>query len=269
MNKQAWLTTSWDDGHPLDFRVADMLARHGLTGTFYIPRLAPTGTMTVSQVRDLGSAFEIGSHTMNHVFLDTASDEQARREIFDSRAWVEDTIGRPCPMFCPPGGKFTGTHIDLIRKAGYRALRSVELVSMDHPRDLGDGLYLMPTTVHAFPQPPHAYLKNALKRRRLGNLWNYIVHGRSIDWTSLGSKLLSRVVHHGGVFHLWGHSWELQETSQWERLDQVLFNMKQWSEVAPCVTNGEVIERWSSRAEPNIKTTTSGDLSAGRASAIR
>jgi hypothetical protein len=30
------VTTSWDDGHPADERVLDMLAERGLRGTFYI-----------------------------------------------------------------------------------------------------------------------------------------------------------------------------------------------------------------------------------------
>jgi peptidoglycan/xylan/chitin deacetylase (PgdA/CDA1 family) len=94
MIRKAWLTTSWDDGHPLDFKIADMLSRFGLTGTFYIPHSAPNITMSREQIRDLGSAFEIGSHTINHVFLDGATDEQARTEIIDSKAWVQDVMGR-------------------------------------------------------------------------------------------------------------------------------------------------------------------------------
>jgi peptidoglycan/xylan/chitin deacetylase (PgdA/CDA1 family) len=119
MIRKAWLTTSWDDGHPLDFKIADMLSRFGLTGTFYIPHSAPNITMSREQIRDLGSAFEIGSHTINHVFLDGATDEQARTEIIDSKAWVQDVMGKPCPMFCPPGGKFADRDIKLIREAGY------------------------------------------------------------------------------------------------------------------------------------------------------
>jgi peptidoglycan/xylan/chitin deacetylase (PgdA/CDA1 family) len=179
MIRKAWLTTSWDDGHPLDFKIADMLSRFGLTGTFYIPHSAPNITMSREQIRDLGSAFEIGSHTINHVFLDGATDEQARTEIIDSKAWVQDVMGKPCPMFCPPGGKFADRDIKLIREAGYSGFRSVELVSIDHPRDLGGGLQLLPTTIHAFPQPASAYFKNAIKRRRPGNLWNFIVRGHS------------------------------------------------------------------------------------------
>ena len=42
---------SWDDGHPLDVRVAYLLAKYGLRGTFYIPGGAEHGTMTVNQIR--------------------------------------------------------------------------------------------------------------------------------------------------------------------------------------------------------------------------
>ena len=45
MNPHAFMTTSWDDGHPLDYRIAEMLQEYGLRGTFYIPKQASTGTM--------------------------------------------------------------------------------------------------------------------------------------------------------------------------------------------------------------------------------
>ena len=32
----AIVTTSWDDGHSTDLRVAELLAAHGLKGTFYV-----------------------------------------------------------------------------------------------------------------------------------------------------------------------------------------------------------------------------------------
>ena len=37
--RKAIVTTSWDDGHPLDLRVVDLLARYGIKGTFYVPLL--------------------------------------------------------------------------------------------------------------------------------------------------------------------------------------------------------------------------------------
>ena len=63
------ITTSWDDGHPLDFRVAEMLSRHNLRGTFYVPRTADNATMSAAEVRELGASFELGAHTLAHVDL--------------------------------------------------------------------------------------------------------------------------------------------------------------------------------------------------------
>ena len=36
--KQIIVTTSWDDGHPLDFKIASLLEEYNLKGTFYIPK---------------------------------------------------------------------------------------------------------------------------------------------------------------------------------------------------------------------------------------
>jgi peptidoglycan-N-acetylglucosamine deacetylase len=125
MKPATFITTSWDDGHPLDLRVAEMLAKYGLSGTFYVPMTAERATMTVAQVRDLSSAFEVGAHTLHHVDLRGAADQIASREIAESKAWLEESTGLPCPMFCPPKGRFFGRHLDMIRKAGYFGVRTV------------------------------------------------------------------------------------------------------------------------------------------------
>jgi peptidoglycan/xylan/chitin deacetylase (PgdA/CDA1 family) len=243
MSKAALLTTSWDDGHPLDLRLATMLHKHRLTGTFYIPRDASTGTMSAAHVRELSAQFEIGSHTLDHTFLDTVNDAVARLQIVDSKKWVEDVTGKPCTMFCPPGGKYAERDVEMIRDAGYHAFRSVELMSVDHPRDLGNGLCLLPTTIHAFPQPPQAYVKNAIKRRNASNLWRYILHGHTLDWTRLAESMLQLVSTQGGVFHLWGHSWELETTAQWKRLEEVFQLMSIGARSIKCVTNGELVSQ--------------------------
>lgn len=234
---QAYLTTSWDDGHPSDLRLAELLARHGLTGTFYIPRSIETGVMQESDIRTLSSNFEIGAHTLNHVFLPTADDAIARAEISGSKKWVEDVTGQPCPMFCPPGGRFKPRHRQMFRDAGYTGIRTVELLSVDFPR-LREGVAEMPTTIQAFPQPRRNYLKNLIKRRAVANFWLYARHGHSRNWATLARRLLQRTLRVGGVFHLWGHSWELDQAGLWDRLDDVLKMMGDVREQAPCLTNG-------------------------------
>ena len=58
------ITTSWDDGHQLDLRVAELLTKYRLHGTFYIPKAAENGTMKTAQIRELSRAFEIGEFEM-------------------------------------------------------------------------------------------------------------------------------------------------------------------------------------------------------------
>jgi peptidoglycan/xylan/chitin deacetylase (PgdA/CDA1 family) len=239
MTATAHITTSWDDGHPSDFRVAELLAKYGLRGTFYVPRSAETPTMTADRARDLAADFEIGAHTIRHVVLTTASDEHAKQEIVASKAWVEDLTGRPCPMFCPPQGKFARRHLEMIRAAGFTGVRTVELLSLDFPRPAA-GLVVMPTTVQAQPHGVGAFARNLAKRLAARNLWLALLHGRTTDWLKLTERLLARAVSRGGVFHLWGHAWELDAAEQWARLEQALRLMGEFTHAAPAMTNGEI-----------------------------
>ena len=254
MSKPLFITTSWDDGNPADMRVAEMLSRHGLTGTFYVPRSIETGVMSSPQLRELAQNFEIGAHTLNHTFLTDVDLPKATDEIAGSKKWVEDSTGNPCPMFCPPAGRYKPQHLPIFKKSGFVGIRTVEFMSFDLPRSDKSGLLEMPTTMQAFPQPVRNYLKNLAKRHAWGNLWRYVVHGRSRDWVVLARNLLDRAAQEGGVFHLWGHSWELEQTDQWSRLDQVLKVLGEVTSAgeAACVTNGQlchhVLARQSSDA---------------------
>jgi peptidoglycan/xylan/chitin deacetylase (PgdA/CDA1 family) len=233
-----FLTTSWDDGHPLDFRIADLLSKYGLTGTFYIPRRCQTPTMSADQVRELSRYFQIGAHTMDHVFLDSCGEQTAFDQIAQSKGWVEEVTGKPCPMFCPPGGKFNPRRLAQIEAAGFKAIRTVEMMSVARPA-FHNGLLIMPTTLQAHPHSPTVYLRNVLKRKGR-NLWLYLTHGRNPDWLKLAERLLATTIARGGVFHLWGHSWEIEEHKQWSQLEDVLKMMSEHRHIAPCVTNWQV-----------------------------
>lgn len=242
MKTLARMTTSWDDGHPLDLRVAELLARYGLRGTFYVPKSSEFGTMTPTQVREIGRSFELGGHTLHHVDLTRTDNNHARREIIDCKSWLEDATGTPSNMFCPPRGHFARQHLHLIAEAGFRGVRSVELLSLECPRQLHrvQPLVLMSTSVQAFPHRWSAYARNALKRGALRNCWRYSFGGRSGDWTRLARTMITSVMERGGVFHLWGHSWEIEQTGQWRQLDEILRFMGQNVTQAPPHTNGEV-----------------------------
>jgi len=242
MKTLALMTTSWDDGHPLDFRLAELLSKHGLKGTFYIPKRAENITMAEARVRELAQIVEVGAHTMRHTFLDGADLPTAEREITESKRWVEDVTGKPCAMFCPPGGKFDQRHLRMVKAAGYTGLRSVELLSLAEPTH-EMGVMVVPTTIQAYPHLRRTYLTNVAKRLALKNLVGYLRCRGPADWVELARRMLKQVSEVGGVFHLWGHSWELEETGQWENLERLFAIMSQHLPSVPCVTNLELCER--------------------------
>ena len=49
MNRKLVVTTSWDDGYPADLRVAELLAKHGVAGTFYVPNRNLEGRPVLSE----------------------------------------------------------------------------------------------------------------------------------------------------------------------------------------------------------------------------
>ena len=237
--RRSVVTTSWDDGHPLDLRIADLLASYGLTGTFYVSRKASWPIMTSPEIRGLSSKFEIGGHLIEHLSLDQLPDEQALEQLSGSRAWIEEVTGKPCRALCFPGGKYRHDQLGLVQKAGYLAARTTELLSTAFPRQL-NGLALLSTTVQAYPHSRLTYAKNALKRRLLVNLFRTRALFYGHDWLALARNLLDRTLRHGGVFHLWGHSWEIEQEQQWDRLKELLAVIAANRDKLAIVTNSEL-----------------------------
>jgi hypothetical protein len=126
-----------------------------------------------------------------------------------------------------------------VREAGCQAARTVELLSTRSPQCV-DGLWLIPTTVQVFPHGPSAYAKNALKRFSSSVMFRPRGGLIARDWAALAKELFFRTIERGGVFHLWGHSWEIEEQGQWENLENFLMTMCRWREELKGVTNSEL-----------------------------
>jgi peptidoglycan/xylan/chitin deacetylase (PgdA/CDA1 family) len=239
MERKFLVTTSWDDGHPLDLRVADLLQKCGLAGTFYVPRSSQKPVMNRSQIRELNTSFEIGAHTLEHVMIDRLSDREASMQLSGSREWIEGVTGKSCRVFCFPGGKFRNNQLPLVRQAGYQAARTVELLSIAAPHWVS-GLYVMPTTIQVFPHGACTYARNVAKRFSAAHFVSLPAALRSKGWAVLATEMLTRAIENGGVFHLWGHSWEIEEQGEWESLEALLTTMGSYREKWKSVTNGEL-----------------------------
>src|SRR5439155_1135405 len=144
------ITTSWDDGHPMDLRVAELLTRYGLPGTFYVPLSNSRPTLSTAEIRGLSQQFEIGAHTVNHVRLTALADSEAQEQVTDSKKQLEDILGKPCSIFCFPGGSYSKIHFRMLREAGFVGARTVKLLSLERPCAI-DEIAVIPTTIQAYP----------------------------------------------------------------------------------------------------------------------
>jgi len=244
-----YITTSWDDGHPLDLRLAELLARYGLPGTFYVPRRAEQAVMADTQLRELAKAFEIGAHTLSHVVLPGVADSVAEREIRDSKTYLQDLLGRPVPMFCFPRGRFRARHVRMLTRAGFLGARTTELFSLRPPVHR-DGIVLLPTSIQAYPHGPVSYLRNFARRFAWANFRCYVQVSEGRAWGRTAAALLNYAANRGGVFHLWGHSWEIEACNQWRQLEDVFRLVNEQKPNARFLSNGEICDSIRRSAGP-------------------
>jgi hypothetical protein len=81
----------------------------------------------------------------------------------------------------------------------------------------------MPTSVQAFPHSQLDYLKNFLTSGDFRRNWSHLTRlPRARQWVELAMRLFDSVVNTGGVWHLYGHSWEINDFKLWEELRVVL-----------------------------------------------
>lgn len=206
-------TTSWDDGHPLDLRVAELLARFELRGTFYVPRRNREGraVLAKAELRELAGHHEIGGHTFDHVRLTAASLDQ----IAASKAAIEDEIGRPITGFCYPGGVHDASIRAAVRSAGFHYARTIENLWLDVPRDP----FQLATTLQCYPHTRLTYVKNLARGHVRDRARGFECAMRSRSLAAMLTSLLDAALANGTMFHLWGHSWELEEHGLWGELE--------------------------------------------------
>ena len=142
------VTTSWDDGHKCDARLARLLKEYGLKATFYVApenqEFAKQDLLSLLEIKGLSQDFEIGAHSMTHRRLPTISEQEAANEIIESKAVLEQVIGKEVKVFCYPGGAYTKVHAKLVKDAGYQYARTVAryIFTVDDPYQAGTSVHV-------------------------------------------------------------------------------------------------------------------------------
>lgn len=234
------VTVSVDDGHPLDLKVAALLARHGLRATFYLPVTNREGppVMSAAQARALATRFEIGSHTLSHRFLAGLDANAAWREIDEGKRALEDALGQPVQGFCYPGGRYRRTHVQQVQAAGFRFARTTQNLCID----AGERAHELPTSAQFYPHPRAVWLRNFVSQRD----WYRRTPGllavlRETNWLQRLFALLALAEARGGVFHLWLHAIDIERLQLWQPLDRFLVQLAASTPPRQRVANGELL----------------------------
>jgi peptidoglycan/xylan/chitin deacetylase (PgdA/CDA1 family) len=232
---EKYVTLSVDDGHPLDLRCLALLLKYDLKATFYIPGAnTERQVMNASQIREIDRHCEVGSHTLNHVRLTRVPADKAWREICDGKNFMEDTLGHEVVSFCYPGGKFNRRIAKQVKEAGFLGARTCMFNLTDFPKNP----FLWGLSTYANTYPVYIHLRHAFLEGNLKGAYNLLTTFKAqAGWASHFICALEHVSRHGGIAHLYLHSWEIDKHGEWDRLEALFKLISQFA--LKRVTNGD------------------------------
>ena len=215
-NNKLFVVTSWDDVTKLDLKLCEILETYKLKGTFFVINDWIGTEISKDELHHISESHEIGAHTLSHVNLMHVRREVAKKEISESKRLLEEVIGKPVTSFAYPQGSYNKTHVEMVRDAQFLCARTTKpfyTTPADNPYELN-------VTIWAYP---HA-LRDIRGMFRLFKLSpNLVVNPFRIKkWDDLGKQVFDVLLESGGVFHFFGHAWQVDEIDGWRRLENLL-----------------------------------------------
>lgn len=213
--------SSWDDGHPLDARLGELLARHGLKGTFYVPIRNREGhaVMSPAEMRTLSGQFELASHTLDHCYLTGLSAGDCQYQVREGKQQLEAILGHAVPGFCYPGGRWNQRIRKVVMDAGFEHARTVGNLWLEVAKDA----FSLSTTAQFYPHRTKVLWRNYLSGGHYGKRVKALrTLSMGTDWLYALQTLADSCTAPDCVFHIWGHSWEIEQQGLWRQLDSLL-----------------------------------------------
>ncbi len=201
---KGYVCLSFDDYHPLNLKIDEILHAQGIEATFFIE----TGTVgAMQQIKQLFErGHEIGSHTIHHpADIKAIHQVECVSELEGSKKMIESVTHRPCTSFAYPRGRYNDDIVAMVKRAGYESARGTRVLETEWTDPFTAG-----TTIHLY------------EGRKEYN-------GRPLE--VLIPFYLKHVVDHGGTFSLWGHAREIDRDGLWTTLEKAVLLLGKYIEV--------------------------------------
>jgi hypothetical protein len=118
----------------------------------------------------------------------------------------------------------------------------------------------MPTTLQIFPHKRFTYLMNVATSQKLESWQTCLVQSAHLgNWLELGKGLFDAVLKNGGIWHLYGHSWEVESLGLWDGL-RVILDYVSGREGVRYVPNCELVPTLTPGTSPLVKVGIAEDL---------
>jgi len=210
------VTTSWDDGYNADFKVFKLMKKYDLKGTFYVCiNRKNFNRLSNSEIKQISKTQEIGAHTLTHPALTKISLNEVKQEALGSKRELEKILGKKVLSFAYPYGRYNQLVEEVVKKSGFVMARA------DKPFHFSNrDPFAINVSCDAYQ---HRFLGNCLLLTQSGQegLKFLFTEGFANDWVKLAKKTFDFVLRFGGVWHLHGHSYEIERSNLWENLEEV------------------------------------------------
>lgn len=84
-------------------------------------------TLNSNEIMAMKDFVDFQSHSSFHPVLTTCTDDECKKEIFQSKEDIETSLGIECKHFSYPNGDYTEREAELVKKAGYLSARTIDI----------------------------------------------------------------------------------------------------------------------------------------------
>jgi len=200
---------SFDDGHKLDLKVAELLKAYKMPGIFFIPN---TCQLTEEEISSIAKDFEIGGHTYSHPEdIKRLPQELIEIEVGDNKDWLENFTNYKLRWFAYPSGRHNEIVRQVVKDAGFKFARTT-LVNCSKQLSEQDP-FKIETTIHFRDDRKEYYGRTWLNQAR-DFINTAITENKKVNY----------------LFHFFGHSLEIEKNNSWDELEILLKDLKYLAE---------------------------------------